>query len=155
MIEDVTMQGYIAKKNREGREPWTPNIVWAISLGAAVEYIEEKWLESLQAHDEQLVTYFLQKYKSRLSDKYLLVGKETSWKRIGIFSLIPKNTKTNLTLLGEKLWMKNIAVRTGWHCTHPYWHQNGDTWSLRISFGCYTEFGDIDSCIDALMDFAE
>jgi selenocysteine lyase/cysteine desulfurase len=151
MIEDVTSLWYTAKSNREGREPWTPNIVGAVSLWAAIQYLNKQWMTSLQQHDDELISYFLEKFNHLLTGKYTLHWKKSAEQRIGIFSLTPKDTTINMVLLWEKLGLQGIAVRTWGHCTHPYRHSQWLHGSIRMSTACYTEKKDIDVCINELM----
>ena len=58
VIEDVDTHGFQLTYGSEKREPGTPNIIWAVSLSAAIDYINNIWLETIQHHDQQLIAHF-------------------------------------------------------------------------------------------------
>ena len=52
--------------------------------------------------------------------------------------------------IGELLAIKGMCVRTGKHCAHPLLYRLGINATVRMSFGMYNTFEEIDLFIKAL-----
>lgn len=122
-------------------EAGTPNIAGAISLGAAIDYIEKIGFETISAHENELLTY-AEKQLSAL-DGVRIYG--TASPRCGALSfnldsIVPYDACTILDKLG-------IALRSGTHCAEPVMKHFGIKGTIRASFALYNTLDEIDTLI--------
>lgn len=94
--------------------------------------------------------YTLEKFAA-LGDKITLIGPASSKDRIGVFSFVVPSFPNNVQI-GELLAQKNICIRTGGHCTHPFFKQIEKKGSCRISLYLYNTKEDIDTFFAALQE---
>ena len=150
-IEDVSENQVTYPHNIEKFEMWTPNIIWAVSLLKAFEYIKNIWwYEVMKKHEDELVSYTLEKFQS-LQDKIDLIWSWSSKNRIGVFSFIMKNWK-NVNQIWELFAKNNIAVRCGGHCAYPLHKKLWKTWTCRMSLHIYNDKNDIDRFFEVLSE---
>lgn len=135
-IEDVSTTGHSLRQSVEKFEPGTPNIIGAVSLLKAIEYMHSiGGYETMMKYEHELISHTLSHFE-RLGDKVTLIGPRTAEDRIGVFSfLVP--TFPNHIQLGEKLAAAWFCVRTGAHCTHPFFQQIEEKGSCRMSLSIY------------------
>lgn len=131
-------------------EPWTPHIIWAVSLLRALEYIESiGWYEALEKQEQELNEYFLNKLED-LEWKVKLIWWKNPKTRVSVFSMeVPWY---NILDLSEKLAEKNICVRAGKHCVEPFFDECKINGSLRASLYLYNDTADIDKFFIVLKD---
>lgn len=142
-IEDVSTDNYNLKHSSEKFEPGTPHLIGALSLLKAVEYIESiGGYEAIQKHENTLITHALHEFTKR-ADNITLIWPTSADDRIGVFSFTV-NSFPNHIQLGELLAQKNICVRSGAHCTHPFFKQIEKNGSCRMSLYLYNTIDDID-----------
>jgi cysteine desulfurase/selenocysteine lyase len=152
-INDVSVDDYVLRKWRWKYEAGTPNIIWAVSLEYALEYIKSLWEGDIRKgmgvigkHEQELAEYWIEKFKE-LKDKVRLIGPEKN--RIPLFSFII-HWHENINQVGEYFADKWICIRCGWHCAYPL-HKNfqiGGT--CRMSTYIYNEKEDLDRFFDVL-----
>lgn len=155
-IEDVSIEWHTLAGNSDKFEAGTPNIIWAVSLLKALEYIKSIWgMKKIWEHEQKLVKSFLQK----LRDK----GRGTRWKdspieiiwpltpedRVAVFSFTLSNT-TNFNKIGETFAEANIAIRCGGHCAYPLHKRFKKAWTCRMSGYIYNDEADIKAFFDVL-----
>jgi len=150
-IEDVDIHNYSAPGTVEKFEAGTPNIISAVSLSKALDYIQKIWgVEKIQKHEQALVAYALPKFQALEKAKKLeLVWSYDETKRVGVFSFVLPNCK-NTTLIGEKFSAKNIAIRCGGHCAYPLHKFLKKAWTCRMSLYRYNDKTDIDAFFKVL-----
>ncbi len=151
-IKEVTTQWASFPNNSMKFEPWTPDIIGAVSLLKAFEYIENIWgYDTLRNHELQLIEYALQGFE-KLRDKVRLLGSYSKNNRVWVFSFfLPE--QTNFNLLGEYFATHNICIRSGGHCAHPLHHQVHAPWTNRMSLYLYNNEEDIEYFFDKLRSF--
>lgn len=148
MIEDVQKEWFKTASDVHKFEPWTPHIVWAVSLLKALEYIESIWwYEAIQQHEKELTQYALQRFQQ--NPKLQLFGKKDIQNRLWIFSFSLVDDKNHIQLW-EKLAMHNICVRCGWHCTDPLFHELEQNGSCRLSTYIYNDIEDLEKTFNIL-----
>ena len=155
-IEDVSIEWHTLAGNSDKFEAGTPNIIWAVSLLKALEYIKSIWgMKKIWEHEQKLVKSFLQ----NLRDK----GRGTRWKdspieiiwpltpedRVAVFSFTLSNT-TNFNKIGETFAEANIAIRCGGHCAYPLHKRFKKAWTCRMSGYIYNDEADIKAFFDVL-----
>lgn len=127
-------------------EAGTPNIVGAISLGYAIDFVQNLGMPNIQNHSENLTNYLLEKF--RYDNDIELIGNPNE--RISIISFLYKGAHPHdLALLLDK---RGVALRAGHHCAQPAMrHFKVDT-TLRASVGVYNDFDDIDYFVENFND---
>jgi len=122
-------------------EAGTPNIVGAIGLGAALDYLAQFDKGELEAHTNILKD--LATIKLLENEQVRIIG--TAKEKSGIISFILEGVHPHdaATFLNEQ----NIAVRVGHHCTQPLMQFYGISGTLRASFTLYNTEDDVKALI--------
>lgn len=129
-------------------EPGTPNIIGAVSLLRALEYIKEiGWYEIIEKQEKELVKYFLEKLK-QFKWKLELIWSEKEKNRIWVFTFHIKwiNSSDIADIFAEN----KICVRAGHHCTEPLMENCWLKTTFRISLYFYNDLDDIDKFFEVL-----
>jgi len=152
-IKDVSVDDFELRKWRLKYEAGTPNIIWAVSLEYALEYIKslwkwdmKKWMQVIETHEQELAKYWVEKFKE-IGGKVKLIGPEKN--RIPLFSFIIKGHE-NFNQVGEYFAEKWICIRCGWHCAYPLHKSIQIWWTCRMSSYIYNDKGDIDQFFEVL-----
>jgi cysteine desulfurase/selenocysteine lyase len=127
-------------------EAGTPNIVDAIALGAALDYLGGIGMEAIAAHEQRLLDYATE--RALEIPGLALVGTAAEKGAILSFTLErihPHDIGTILDHLG-------IAVRAGHHCAMPVMDFFGVPATARASFGLYNTFEEIDVLMDGIRE---
>ncbi len=155
-IEDVSVEGHSLMTNADKFEAGTPNIIWAVSLGKALEYIKSiGWMKKIWEHEQSLVVYFINKLREKgrgTSDKdspIEIIWPLTTEDRVAVFSFV-LNNNTNFQNVGEKFAEHNVAVRCGGHCAYPLHKHFKKPWTCRMSGYIYNDESDIKSFFTVL-----
>lgn len=150
-ITDVTRQWYAIPSDIHGREPGTPHVVGAISLLAAMDYIDTiGWVDTISQHDQTLTTYALEKLTH--IDGLHIIWSTTTEHRGGVISFTLEGTTKNS--LAQYCADHQIAIRCGGHCTFPLRQDIDQTGWCRISFHIYTTIEDIDKFVEIITQLA-
>ena len=139
MINSVTMQNSTWNEIPYKFEAGTPNIAQAIGFGAAIDYLNDISLETI---DEQL-NYLTNVAIDKLSkiDGIEIYG-HTYGNCGSIISFNLKNIHPHD--LAQLLDQDNIAVRAGHHCAQPIIDKLGVSSTIRASFYIYNTVEEID-----------
>ena len=113
MIKSVTFEKTIYNDVPHIFEAGTPNIVGAIGLGKAIDFIEDTTIEKIEEHEMDLLNYATKKISN--IDGVKIIG--TSDNKASVISFVmdgihPHDIGTIMDNLG-------IAIRAGHHCTQP------------------------------------
>ncbi|WP_304441910.1 MULTISPECIES: aminotransferase class V-fold PLP-dependent enzyme [Chitinophaga] len=141
MIKTVTFAKTTYNELPYKFEAGTPDISGAIGLEAAIKYIKHIGLENIQAWEEQLQTYALEKLQTIKGLR--LIGQATH--RSGAISFLVDNIHPYD--LGELLDKQGIAVRTGHHCTEPLMDLFQIPGTVRASITFYNTIEEIDRLV--------
>ena len=144
MISKVTFNKTTYQDSPYKYEAGTPNIVGAIALGSAIDYVTKINIEKIYEHEQNLLKYATEKIKNLNEVK--IIG--NSKKKAAIISFVVKNTHPND--VGVILDNQGIAVRTGHHCCQPLMEFYNISSTVRASFGVYNTFEEIDCFYDGL-----
>jgi cysteine desulfurase/selenocysteine lyase len=122
-------------------EAGTPPIAAAITLGAAVDYMNGIGLSRIHAHETDLLDYATDRV-NRLPG-VRIVG--TAEKKAAVLSFVVDGVHPHDvgTLLNEE----GVAVRTGHHCTQPVMRRFGIPATSRASFAFYNTHAEIDALV--------
>ena len=127
-------------------EAGTPNIVGAISLSSAIDFINDIGINKITEHSKFLTNTLCEKFKELNFIK--IIGDPKN--RLGIVSFLVEGSHPHdVALLLDN---RGISIRAGHHCAQPAMrHFNVDT-TLRVSFGVYNNEEDINNLISNLKD---
>ncbi|WP_411991168.1 aminotransferase class V-fold PLP-dependent enzyme [Agarivorans sp. DSG3-1] len=130
-------------------EAGTPNIIGAIGLASAVQFLNQFPLKERLSVERSLLNYALQKLEQH--PQVELVGKPMM--RVGIiaFNLRNVHPQDAATLFDQY----NVALRCGHHCAMPLSNTLSPRGSIRLSLGIYSEQSDIDQALDAINKIME
>ncbi len=129
-------------------EAGTPNIVGAIGLASAIEYLESIGMEKILSHDRELLEYAYGKMEKIKNLE--LYGSRNIEKRLGVISFNVKGVHSHdvATILDAH----GVAVRAGHHCAQPLLTQLKIYSTARASFYIYNTKEDIDVLVEAIED---
>jgi cysteine desulfurase / selenocysteine lyase len=147
-INSVTIEWYTPAGLPFRHEPGTPHIAGAVSLLAALDYIDSiGWFAAVEQYEKELTIYALELFTT-LPSSIRLIGSQSSENRLGVFSFVFEGKHPND--IAESLADIGICVRSGHHCTDVLHTALGIGGSLRVSLYLYNTREDIERLIDAL-----
>ena len=149
MIKSVTFEKTIYNDVPHIFEAGTPNIVGAIGLGKAVEFIEDITVEKIEKHELDLLNYATDKINQ--IEGVQIIG--NSEEKASVISFVmegihPHDIGTIMDNLG-------IAIRAGHHCTQPVMDYYDIPATARASFAIYNTKKDVDKLIDGIQKTKE
>ncbi len=149
MIDFVSIQKSTYANIPNKFEAGTPNIVGAIALASAIDFMNEIGISKITEHSNYLTKILYEKLKSL---NYIRIVGEPE-RRLGIVSFLVEGSHPHdVALLLDN---RGISVRAGHHCAQPAMrHFNVDT-TLRVSFGVYNNEEDIDNFLNNLNDIVK
>ena len=149
MIRSVTFERTLYNDLPNKFEAGTPNIAGAIGLAAAIEYVMKVGLESMAAHEDDLLTYGAQ----ALLDIPGLRLTGTAPQKTGILSFVMDDVHPHD--VGTILDRDGVAIRAGHHCCQPLMARLGVPATARASFALYNTRDDIDALAASLRSVRE
>lgn len=126
-------------------EAGTPGIVQTIGMGVALDYLMDKGMADIAAHEADIAAYALE----RLTGLNWLQVQGTAPGKGAIFSFTLDGS-AHAHDISTILDKKGVAVRAGQHCTGPLMEHLGVNATCRASFGMYNTKGEVDTLIEAL-----
>uniref|UniRef100_A0A7S4G7Z7 cysteine desulfurase n=1 Tax=Eutreptiella gymnastica TaxID=73025 RepID=A0A7S4G7Z7_9EUGL len=144
MISEVRLQSSDYAEPPLKFEAGTPPIAEIIGLGAALDYIVAQGLPNIQRWEQRLLQYATERLASL--PQVQIVGQAPE--KGPIISFVVKGA--HHLDVGTLLDLKGVAVRTGHHCCQTAMQRFQLPGTVRISFGLYNSFSDVDRFIDAL-----
>lgn len=150
-IEDVSTTNHKLISGADKFEAGTPNIIGAVSLLKAIEYIDSiGGIQKFWEHEQEIIKKTLEKFKS-LAGKVELIWTFSPEKRVWAFSFVIKD-QSNFNKIWETFADNNIAVRCGWHCAYPLHKQLWLGWTCRMSTYLYNDEEDIEKFFEVLVN---
>jgi len=125
-------------------EAGTPHIEGGISLGAAINYINEIGLDKIAAYEDELLAYGTEKFLE--VEGLRIVG--TAKNKASVISFLVNDIHPYD--LGVLLNEQGIAIRTGHHCCQPLMERLKIEGTCRASFAFYNTKEEIDATVSAL-----
>jgi cysteine desulfurase/selenocysteine lyase len=147
-INSVTTDGYTPAGLPFRHEPGTPHIAGAVSLLAALDYIDSiGGFSVIEQYERELTEYTLGQFE-QLPESIRLIGSKKSENRLGVFSFTFESHHPND--VAELLADVGICVRSGHHCTDPLHTSLGVGGSLRASLYLYNTREDVNRLVEKL-----
>lgn len=144
MIERVSFEGTSWNEIPFKFEAGTPDIAGIVAFGAAVDYVEGLGLESIAAHEAEVLAYATRAINQIPGLRMIGTAREKcSVLTFAVEGVHPQDLAALLDLDG-------IAIRTGHHCAMPLHERFGLAASARASIGLYTSREDIDTFVASL-----
>ncbi len=145
MNEEVSLD-YVQIKDIPFRfETGTPAIAEAIGLAKAIEFVQEIGLENIHKHEQQLMTYALDKLKDI---EGITIYNKTSDVGIISFNVDGVHPHDAASFFDEA----NICLRAGHHCAQLITKWLHCVGTLRASFYVYNTYEDIDKFVDVVKE---
>ena len=120
-------------------EAGTPNIVGAIGLGAAVDYLQRIGMDTIGAYEDDLLKYATAALTA--IPQVRLIG--TAKRKAAVISFLVGDIHPHD--VGTILDQEGIAVRTGHHCAQPVMERFGLSATARASLAFYNTTEDVDA----------
>jgi len=120
-------------------EAGTPNIAGGIGFAAAIDYLTNVGIESVTAHEEELLEYATRSLEAIPGVQIIGTARE----KIGVLSFMLDGVHPHD--IGTVLDQEGIAIRTGHHCAQPVMEFFGIPATARASLALYNTRGEIDA----------
>ncbi len=130
-------------------EAGTPNIVGAIGLAAALDYVSNLGIDAIAAHEDEVVGYATQKVADIPGVRIIGTAAEKS----GIVSFLMEGVHSHD--IGTVLDSQGVAIRAGHHCTMPLMKRFGVAATSRASFALYNTKEEADKLVAAIWKVKE
>ena len=132
-------------------EAGTQNVVGAIVLGQAIDYLQSIGMDEIASYEHELVAYALPKLLA--IDGLTIYGPKDPNLHNGVMSfniagLHPHDVATAFDMDG-------VSVRAGHHCAQPLMKYLGVVATVRASLYLYNTKEDIDKLVQAILDTKE
>ena len=138
---DVTTWGELPHKFEAGTAPMAE----AVGLAAAIDYLNDVGMETIEQHEHELAAYAL----GRMAEVpgITLYGPPAD-RRAGIVSFNVEGIHPHD--VAQILDLEGVAIRAGHHCCQPLMAKLGVAATNRASFYLYTVREEIDQLVDGL-----
>lgn len=143
MISEVHVDHTVFKPAPHKFEAGTPHIAGVIGLGAAVEYLMNLGMDTVRAHERDLVAYAIKQFAS--VEGLSFGGPKDPDLRGGVFACTLSHAHPHD--IAQILNEDNIFIRAGNHCAMPLHEHLGLTATARASFYVYTTREDVDALV--------
>ena len=125
-------------------EAGTPDISGAIVLGVAIDWLTQLDIESLRAHEAELLELATEAVAELPQVRIVGHARE----RVGVLSFNIGDVHAHD--VGTILDREGIAVRAGHHCAQPLMQHYGVPATTRVSFAAYNTRAEIDGLVSGL-----
>jgi cysteine desulfurase/selenocysteine lyase len=142
MIKVVHLRSFIPNDPPHKFEAGTPAIAEAIGFGAAVDYLNEIGMDAIAAHEQEIITYALERLEEIPGVK---VFGPPADKRGGVAAFTLEGVHPHD--VAQILDGSGIAVRAGHHCAQPLHEKFGITATTRASFYLYSIKEEVDQLV--------
>jgi cysteine desulfurase/selenocysteine lyase len=147
MIKTVHLRSFTPNDVPHKFEAGTPAIAEAVGFGAAVEYLTKVGMEAVAAHEQEIVSYALERLEEIPDVKVLGPSAD---KKGGVAAFTLKGVHPHD--VAQILDRYGIAVRAGHHCAQPLHEKFGITATTRASFYIYNFKEEVDKLVDGIYE---
>jgi cysteine desulfurase / selenocysteine lyase len=145
MIKTVHLRSFTPNDVPHKFEAGTPAIAEAVGFGAAVEYLTKVGMEAVAAHEQEIVSYALERLEEIPDVKVLGPSAD---KKGGVAAFTLKGVHPHD--VAQILDTYGIAVRAGHHCAQPLHEKFGVPATSRASFYLYSLKEEVDKLVDGI-----
>ena len=138
MIQSVSFEKTTFNELPFKFEAGTPDYIGTTALAKALDYVSALGMENIEAHEQELTRYAMQRLKQI---EGMRIFGEAEHKSSVISFLLGNIHHLDMGTLLDRL---GIAVRTGHHCAQPLMIRLGIEGTVRASFGLYNTKEEID-----------
>ena len=149
MILSVSFEGTTYNEIPHKFEAGTPDIVGAVGLGAAIDYLTEIGLERIAAYESELLAYATEALSK--VEGLRIIG--TAKHKAAVLSFVLAGVHPHD--VGTILDQEGVAVRTGHHCAQPLMERFGVPATVRASLAFYNTREDVDALVRGLRKACE
>lgn len=149
MIRSVTFEKTVYNDLPYKFEAGTPNIGGAIGLGKAIEYITRLGLDSIAAHEHDLLVYGTEALTAIPGIRFI----GTAADKAAVISFVMEGIHPHD--IGTILDREGIAIRTGHHCAQPVMQCFKIPATARASFALYNTREEIDVLVKGIQTVKE
>ncbi|WP_414469902.1 aminotransferase class V-fold PLP-dependent enzyme [Methanobacterium sp. ACI-7] len=152
-VSDVTEEDFTLESHPAKFEGGTQNIAGIIGLGAAVKYVDEIGIETIEKHSVKLTKYMYNQISD--IDNTITYGNPENIHGIVAFNIQGMNSHDVAKILDE---LKDICVRSGYHCAIPaIKHLGADVLggTVRASVHYYNTKEEIEMLIEAVEEISK
>lgn len=151
LVGGGTIRSVSLKKTEWLEAPWkfeagTPNVLGAVALEKAIQYIQNIGWKSIRQEEKKLLAYATQKLRNIPGLK--IYGPRSTHERSSVISFTI--TGIHPHDLADILGKQNICIRAGHHCAMPLMQQLKVPATSRISFWIYNEQKEIDKLVEGI-----
>lgn len=146
MIESVTINGATYAPLPHKFEAGTVNVAGAVSLAAAIDFIENIGFAKMQQQEEMLVSKILDGMKDIPNIE--IIGSQNAEDHLGIVTFVVKDVHPHD--VSEILASDGINVRAGHHCAQPLLAHLGVRSATRVSLMSYNTQEEVEKFLTSL-----
>lgn len=146
IVEEVQEQSVSYLDTPVKFEAGTPNVMGAVGLHAAMDYIDQLGFDTITPRERKLTKYLVE--KMREIPHVELYGDKTGDKRTGIvaFNIADVHPHDVASILDNSA----IGIRAGHHCAQPLMGHLGIHSCCRASLYFYNDTAEVDQFVEAL-----
>ena len=130
-------------------EAGTPNIADAIGLGAALDWVQNIGLETIEAQERDLLEYATAQF--RQIPGLTIIGNARD--KAGVLSFVLDGVHPHD--IGTIVDREGVAIRTGHHCAQPVMQRFDVPATARASFAVYNTRAEVDALVSAIYTVKE
>ena len=142
MIKSVSFEKTTYNELPYKFEAGTPDYTGIIALGKALEWVTEKGMENIAAHEHMLTQYAIEQLQ-KIEGMRIFGKPDGAAVSFLVGDIHPADMGTILDRLG-------IAVRTGHHCAQPLMEHLGIPGTIRASFAVYNTKEEVDILVKGI-----
>jgi cysteine desulfurase/selenocysteine lyase len=145
MIKTVHLRSFTPNDIPHKFEAGTPAIAEAVGFGAALTYLNAVGMEAVAAHEQELVSYALERLEE--IPRLKVIGPAAE-KKGGVASFTMEGVHPHD--VAQILDHYGVAVRAGHHCAQPLHEKFGITATTRASFYLYSMKEEVDKLVTGI-----
>jgi cysteine desulfurase/selenocysteine lyase len=150
MIKRVHLRSFTPNEIPHKFEAGTPAIAEAIGLGAAIDYLSKIGMNSIAAHESEIIEYALERLEEVPGVRVL--GPQAKYKGgVAAFTLVGVHPHDVSQILDSQ----GIAVRAGHHCAMPLHEKFNIIATTRASFYLYNTLEEVDQLVKGIYKVKE
>ena len=144
MIKNVSFEKTTYNELPYKFEAGTPDYVATHALATALDYVSGLGMENIEAHEQELTRYALERMQ-QIEGMHIFGGAK---ERDAVISF--QVGDIHHLDMGTLLDRLGIAVRTGHHCAEPLMRRLGIEGTVRASFGLYNTKAEVDALVESI-----